>query len=77
MKDSGRRFVFGAMVAAVGLVFSAACFVHALANPGVYNGVDGLRGAFLCAGTLPAFVVSLIVLAAGLALCGFEAYRSK
>ena len=72
-----KKFVFGGMLAVIGLVFAAICFVHALCNPCNYNGIDGLMGAFLGANTLIPFVLSLLVMTAGAAICGCEAYRRK
>ncbi|MBU5626312.1 hypothetical protein KQI82_05170 [Oscillibacter sp. MSJ-2] len=72
-----KKFVFGVMLAVIGLMFAAICFVHALCNPWNYNGIDGLLGSFLGTDTLIPFVISLLVLIAGVVICGREAYRRK
>ena len=70
-----KRMVFGALLTLVGLLFSAFCFIHAILNPVSLNGVEGLMSAFICWHTLVPFILSVAVMCAGLAICGWEAFR--
>ena len=70
-----KKIVFSILLTLVGLVFSVACFIDALLHPHIYNGIGGLMGAFLGKGTLAPFIISIVVMCAGLALCGWEAFR--
>ena len=49
--------------------------LYTLMHPCVYNGIGGLMGAFLGADTLVPFIISTVVMCAGLLLCFIEAYR--
>ncbi len=72
-----KRFIFGLMLVVIGLVFSAFCFIYAVMHPWDYNGITGLRGAFLGTHTGIPFVISIIVMITGLLICFYEAYMSK
>lgn len=67
----------GILVTLTGLVFSTICFVNAVLNPWNYNGVSGLLGALLGTSTLIPFIVSLVVMILGLAICFWTAFRKK
>lgn len=71
-----KRMVFGVLLTVIGFVFFAFCLIHALLNPVTLNGVDGLLSAFVSHGTLVPFILSAIVMCAGLAVCGWEAFRN-
>ena len=71
-----KRMVFGVLLTVIGFVFFAFFLIHALLNPVTLNGVDGLLSAFVSHGTLVPFVLSAIVMCAGLAVCGWEAFRN-
>ncbi len=72
-----KRFLFGLIVFILGAVVSVFNYIDAVLNPGTYNGIGGLQGAFLCRGTLGITVVFIIVMLAGLGICGLEAYRKR
>ncbi|MDF2944609.1 MAG: hypothetical protein K0S01_3467 [Herbinix sp.] len=72
-----KRFIFGAMLVFIGFIFSAFCFIYAVMNPWDYNGITGLKGAFLGTYTGTPFVISIIILVIGLLICFYEAYISK
>lgn len=72
-----KKFIFGILLTVIGLLFSGFGFIYAIMNPGTYNDIAGLRGSLLCADLLVPFIISLIVLIVGVAICGFEAYRRK
>ncbi len=72
-----KRFIFGMMLVAMGFISSAFCFIYAVINPWDYNGITGLRGAFLGTHTGTPFVISMIVLVIGLIICFYESYISK
>ncbi|MDD3346742.1 hypothetical protein [Oscillibacter sp.] len=72
-----KKFVFGFLVALIGLVFSAFGFIYAIMHPGTYNNIGGLLGSLLCADLLTPFIVSMAVMIAGLAICAYEAYRGN
>ena len=72
-----KKMVFGVLLTVVGLFFSAFCFIDAVLNPCVYNGVDGLLGAFYGRDTLIAFIISLVVMIVGLVVCFLRAFREK
>ena len=71
-----KRMIFGILVTAIGLAFSMFCFVHAVLNPVTLNGADGLLSAFISHYTLVPFILSTVVMCAGLAFCGWEAFRN-
>ncbi len=70
-----KRMVFGGLLTLVGLLFSAFCFIHAILNPVNLNGVEGLMSAFIYHYTLAPFILSSVVMCAGLVICGWEAFR--
>ena len=70
-----KRMVFGVLLTVIGFVLFAFCLIHALLNPVTLNGVGGLLSAFISHGTLVPFVLSTAVMCAGLAICGWEAFR--
>jgi hypothetical protein len=59
---------------AMGFIISAFCFIYAVMNPWDYNGITGLRGAFLGTYTGTPFVLSMITLVIGLIICFYESY---
>jgi hypothetical protein len=72
-----KKFVFGIMLVIIGFIFTAFCFIHAVLNPCNYNGITGLKGAFLMADTGTPFIISLITMVTGLCICFYEAYIRK
>ena len=70
-----KKMICGILLTVLGLIYSVICFVYTLMHPCVYNGIGGLMGAFLGADTLVPFIISTIVMCAGLLLCFIEAYR--
>ena len=61
--------VFGVLLSVIGLVFSASSFIYAALNPWVYDGITGLLGSFLGTHMLIPFIISTLVMLAGLAIC--------
>ena len=59
------------------IIFSAFCFINAVLNPWNYNGIEGLLGSFLGTNTLVPFILSLIVMVLGLAICFWRAFRKE
>lgn len=72
-----KRFFFGVLLIAIGFPFSLFCFVQAAINPWTYNGISGLMGSFLGTDMLIPFLLSTILVVAGLVVCALEAYRRK
>lgn len=72
-----KRFVFGVMLVFIGFIFTAFCFIYAVMNPCNYNGIVGLKGAFLSTDTGTAFIISIITMIIGLCFCFYEAYLCK
>lgn len=72
-----KKFIFGIMIAFIGFIFTAFCFIYAVMNPCIYNGISGLKGAFLSQDTGTPFIISLITMIIGLCLCFYEAYLRK
>ncbi|MFA9378186.1 MAG: hypothetical protein ACERKZ_15800 [Lachnotalea sp.] len=72
-----KKFLFGTFITVIGLIFSAFCFIYTAINPCDYDGITGLRGAFLGTGLLFPFIISLTILIVGLSICWYEAYRRK
>lgn len=72
-----KRFIFGILIAVIGFIVSAFCFMYAVMNPCDYNGISGVRGAFLSQDTGTAFVISTIIMIIGLCLCFYEAFLRK
>lgn len=72
-----KRFLFGMLLAVIGLAFSSFCFAWAVIHPWNYNGIDGLLGSFLGTGTLPPFLEGTAILLVGVLICGLEAYHRK
>lgn len=70
-----KKMICGVLLTVIGLVFSAFCFIWAVANPCLYNGMDGLLGALLNAGILIPFLLALSVMGAGVILCFILAFR--
>ncbi len=58
-----KRMIFGALLTLVGLLFSVSCFIYDRWNPVVAKGAD------------TPFTLSFAVMCAGLAICGWEAFR--
>ncbi|MBR2223371.1 MAG: hypothetical protein IJ973_03505 [Christensenellaceae bacterium] len=61
----------------IGLVFAAGSFFFALAQPWIYNGIDGLLGSFLGTNTLIPFILGLAVMIIGLAFLLWEVFRKR
>ena len=72
-----KKFVFGAFIMMLGLLFAAFSFIFAALNPWDYNGITGLFGSLLGTQMLIPFIVSLIIMVTGLTICWYEAYRRK
>lgn len=72
-----KRFICGVMLVVIGFIISAFCFIYAVMNPWNYNGITGLRGAFLGTNTGTPFVISITTMVIGLLICFYEAYISK
>lgn len=72
-----KKFIVGVMLVVIGFIVSAFCFIYAVMNPWDYNGITGLRGAFLGTNTGTPFVISMIIMVIGLLICSYEAYISK
>lgn len=72
-----KKFIFGMMLVVIGFIISAFCFIYAVMNPWDYNGITGLRGAFLGTHTGTPFIISMITMIIGLSICFYEAYISK
>ena len=72
-----KKFIFGLVVFLLGAVVFVFNYIDAVLNPCVYNGIDGLQGAFLGRGTITPTVIFAIIMLIGLGICGFEAYRKK
>ena len=72
-----KKMVCGILLTIIGLVFSAFCFINAVLNPVIYNGIDGLLGALLGNETLIPFIISLLVMVFGLAICFWRAFGKE
>ncbi len=72
-----KKMVFSVLLTLIGLVFSVICLLDAIVNPCIYNGVGGLLGGLLGEKILLPFILSVVVMCAGLALCGWEAFRKE
>ncbi len=72
-----KKMVYGILLTIIGLIFSAFCFINAVLNPWNYNGIEGLLGSFLGTNTLVPFILSLIVMVLGLAICFWRAFRKE
>lgn len=72
-----KRFLFGTMLVTIGFLFTVFCFIYAVMNPYVINGISGLRSAFRGTYTGIPFVISIIIMISGLILCFYEAYLWK
>lgn len=70
-----KKMTCGILLTLIGLVFSAFCFMNAVLNPWMYNGLDGLLGALLGTHTLIPFVIALIVMIFGLTICFWIAFK--
>lgn len=69
-----KKMIFGILITIIGFFFSAFCFVYAMMNPVVYNGMEGVLWNFIGTDTLLPFIIGMIVMCAGLTICFFEAY---
>ncbi|OPX44082.1 hypothetical protein CLHUN_18780 [Ruminiclostridium hungatei] len=72
-----KRFIFGLIIFLFGAVIFVFNYIDAVLNPCNFNGIGGLKGAFLGRGTLDITVISVVVLLVGLGICGFEAFRKR
>lgn len=61
-----KKFILGIMLTVLGLIYSAFCFIYAVMNPWVYNGISCLLGASLGTETLIPFLISMTVLIIGI-----------
>ena len=69
--------VAGVLLSVIGLVFSAFAFIYAALNPWNYNGITGLLGSFLGTHMLIPFIISTLVMLAGLAICFWRAFTKE
>lgn len=69
-----RKMIFGSLLTAIGLVFSAISFLYAAMNPWEWNEIDGLLGSFLSTHMLISFVLGMAVMILGLVICFQEKY---
>lgn len=72
-----KKMACGVMLTVIGFVYSVICFINALLHPCNYDGIDGLLGAFLGRDTLTLFIISLVVMALGLLICFWSAFRKE
>lgn len=73
-----KKMVFGGLLALIGTVFTSICFIYAINNQySSYNGSTGLWTAFVGNNIVIPTVASVIVLIAGLAICGYECYHKS
>lgn len=72
-----KKMVCGILLTMIGLVFSAVCLTNAVLNPWNYNGMEGLLGSLLGTNTLVPFIISLVVMALGLVICFWRAFRKE
>ena len=72
-----QKFIFGLIIFLLGAVVSVFNYIDAVLHPCSYNGIEGLKGAFLGRGTLGITIFSVIVLLLGLAICGIEVFKKK
>lgn len=77
MDKLDKKMIFGILLTIIGLFFTAFCFVDAVLNPCIYNGIDGLLGAFLGQDTLIPFVISFVIMILGLGICFWRAFRKE
>ena len=71
---NNKKMIFGLLLAVIGCIFSAFCFFYAVMHPCVYNGIGGLRGAFLDADLTVPFFIAMLVMIVGIVICGIEAF---
>ncbi len=72
-----KKMVCGVLLTIVGLFFSALTFIYAAMNPWDYNGMDGILGSLLGTKMLIPFIISMMVMVAGLGYCFWCAYAKK
>ncbi|MDY6020470.1 MAG: hypothetical protein SPI70_03515 [Oscillospiraceae bacterium] len=72
-----KKMVVGVLLSVIGLVFSAFAFIYAALNPWNYNGITGLLGSFLGTHMLIPFIISTLVMLAGLAICFWRAFTKE
>ena len=70
-----KKMVCGIMLTIIGLVFTAFCFINAVLNPCIYNGINGLLGSLLGRNTLIPFIISSVVMILGLVICFWRAFK--
>lgn len=70
-----KKFICGIILCVIGFMFSFVCFIRTLYNPFYYNGREGLLASFLGNNTLLPFIISMLVLIAGVSICIYEAYK--
>ncbi|CVI72775.1 hypothetical protein NDGK_02708 [Clostridiales bacterium CHKCI001] len=71
-----KKFICGIILCVIGFMFSFVCFIRTIYNPFmVYNDSEGLLASFLGNNTLLPFIISMLVLIAGVSICIYEAYK--
>lgn len=70
-----KKFVLGILIALIGCSFTLFCFIYAACNPCIVNGAEGLFASFVGNDLLAPFIISAIVMCAGIAVCAYEAYH--
>ena len=71
-RNHNQRAVFWLVIGCMGFVVAAFCLCWSIANPVIYNGIDGIRGSLLGNDCFELFYVALFVMIAGLLEAYFE-----
>ena len=74
-KKELKKFICGIILCIIGFMFAFVCFIRTLYKPFYYNGREGLLASFLGNNTLLPFIISMLVLIAGVSICIYEAYK--
>lgn len=74
-----KKFAFGILVTAISFILFVLCYVNTfIINPySSYNEFTGMLASLVGNDMLILFVASLVGLAFGLFICGYEAYRKN
>lgn len=72
-----KKMVFGGLLAMVGLFYSGFFIIYAGLNPWSWNEIEGLLGSLLGNRLIIPFVISVLVMLTGIAICWKETYRKE
>jgi hypothetical protein len=72
-----KKFIFSLTLTIISFIATFSIYMFTLFHPGIYNGIDGFRGALLTADATISFNICFTGLILGLVLCAYDAYKRR